>query len=348
MTPRVASAKLWVGFVTAALLGVCACAADAAAARSPPPFEAGPSPPAVLRIWGPRSMSAVIASWTVGFHKLHPEIAVEARLMGSDTAVPGLYSGLADIALLGRHDDVTDDNGFSRPKGYSFRRFELMNGSLDTEGESPALAVLVSRENPVSRLTLAQLAAVAGCGCESHAHPIVTWGQLGAGGAWAHKPVHLYLIDAAGGTGQYFLHVVMHDCRELDWDRVQDFQDIRRPDGASDPASAQSAAALTRDPYGIAVSTLRYAGDLKAVAVGVRASGPFVLPSQATIIAGTYPLARVTYALIDEPPGRPPASKVREFLRYALSAAGQADVTSAGGYLPLDRTSAAQQSRSLK
>jgi phosphate transport system substrate-binding protein len=71
------------------------------------PIDAG-----VLRVWGPESMADVVKSWSDGFHKVHPEIQIEPRLMGSDTAIPGLYSGLADIALLGREQNVTDDNGF--------------------------------------------------------------------------------------------------------------------------------------------------------------------------------------------------------------------------------------------
>jgi phosphate transport system substrate-binding protein len=161
-------------------VGIATMAAMSHSVRSEPePIDAG-----VLRVWGSESMADVVKSWSDGFHKVHPEIQIEPRLMGSDTAIPGLYSGLADIALLGREQNVTDDNGFSRPKGYAFTRLELLNGSLDAEDKSAALAVLVDRENPLSRLTLAQLAAVAGCPLDGTAS-IHTWGQLGATGAWA-------------------------------------------------------------------------------------------------------------------------------------------------------------------
>lgn len=296
----------------------------------------GPQGPQTLRIWGPPSMAAVVSRWASGFHRLHPEVTVEPRLMGSDTSIPGLYSGRADIALLGRRDDETDDNGFSRPKGYRFTRFELTSGSLETEGQSPALAVLVSRDNPVSKLTVAQLRRIAACSCGPNAATPLTWGELGARGAWAGRPVHLYLMDIDSGTGAYFLRAVTGGNAALDWSRVREFHDARGVDGSRQSAAALAAAALRRDPGGIAVSDARYArAGAKLVAVAARSGGPFLLPTADSIIAGSYPLARKTYAFVDRPPGKAIPRVVGQFLRYVLSARGQADVRKAGGYLPL-------------
>jgi phosphate transport system substrate-binding protein len=307
-----------------------------ATATDPRHRPAAAHTPGALRIWGPPAMAAVLARWASGFHRLHPDLTVEPRLAGSDTAIPGLYSGRADIALLGRRDDETDDNGFSRPKGYRFTRLELMNGSLETEGQSPALAVLVSRDNPLSRLTVAQLRRVAGCSCGPNAAAPLTWGELGAAGDWAIRPVHLYLMDIDSGTGAYFLNAVMGGSAALAWSRVREFDDARSVDGSMQTAAAFTAAALRRDPDGIAVSNARYAGTgLKLVAIGARNGGPFVLPSRESIIAGSYPLARAAYAFIDRAPGQPSDPRVDQFLQYVLSPAGQAAVRRTSGYLPL-------------
>ena len=299
--------------------------------------EAGAQTPGALRIWGPPAMAAVVERWASGFHQLHPEVTVEPRLMGSDTAIPGLYSGEADIALLGRSDDETDDNGFSRPKGYRFTRLELMNGSLETEGQSAALAVLVSRGNPVSRLTVPQIRLVAGCSCGAGAAAPLTWGELGARGTWARRPVHLYLMDIDSGTGAYFVHAVMGGSAALDWSRVREFHDVRSADGSRQTAAALAAAAVRHDPDGIAVSSARYAHTgLKLVAIAARNGGPFVLPTRNSIITGAYPLGRRVYAFVDRAPGKPVEPRVGQFLQYVLSPAGQADVKQAGGgYLPL-------------
>jgi phosphate transport system substrate-binding protein len=307
--------------------------------------EASDSPsPHALRIWGPPAMRAVVERWATGFHRLHPELTIEPRLMGSDTAIPGLYSGRAEIALLGRRDDETDDNGFSRPKGYRFTRLALMSGSLEAEGQSPALAVLVSGGNPVSRLTLGQLRRIAGCSCAPDAATALTWGELGAQGAWANRPVHLYLMDIDSGTGAYFLSAVMGGSAALDWSRVREFHDVRSVDGSKQTAAALAAAALRQDPGGIAVSNVRYArSGLKLLAIAARSDGPFILPSRSSIVAGTYPLARKAYAFIDRAPGRPIDPRVLEFLQYVLGPAGQADVRQVAGYLPLAASARAEE-----
>ena len=293
--------------------------------------------PGALRIWGPPAMTAVLERWASGFHQLHPEVIVEPRLMGSDTAIPGLYSGQADIALLGRGADETDDNGFSRPKGYRFTRLELMNGSLDTEGRSAALAVLVSHGNPLSRLTVAQVRRIAGCSCGPGAAGPLTWGELGARGAWRTRPVHLYLMDIDSGTGAYFVRAVMGGSAALDWSRVREFHDVRGADGTRQTAAALAAAAVRHDPDGIAISNVRYARTgLKLMAIAARTAGPFVLPTRNSIITGAYPLGRRVYAFIDRAPGKPIEPRVSQFLEYVLSPAGQADVKQAGGgYLAL-------------
>ncbi|HEV2271064.1 MAG TPA: substrate-binding domain-containing protein [Steroidobacteraceae bacterium] len=305
-----------------------------------PAMEVRPAPaaptPGVLRVWGPPAMAAVVARWASGFHRLHPGLTVAPRLVGSDTAIPGLYSGRADIALLGRRDDGTDDNGFSRPKGYRFTSFKLMNGSLATPGQSPALAVLVSRDNPLSRLTVGEVRRIASCSCGPDAATALTWGELGAKGDWASRPVHLYLMNIDSGTGAYFLRAVMGGSAALDWQRVREFDDTRGVDGSMQTAAAFAAAALRRDPDGIAVSNARYAGaGLKLLAIAARSPGPFVLPSRESIVAGRYPLARGAYAFIDRAPGKAMDPRVQQFLQYVLSPAGQADVRRAGGYLPL-------------
>jgi phosphate transport system substrate-binding protein len=280
-------------------------------------------------------MADVVKGWSDGFHRVHPEIQIEPRLMGSDTAIPGLYSGLADIALLDREENVTDTNGFSRPKGYPFTRFELLNGSLDVEDKSAALAVLVNRENPLSTITLTQLAAVAGCSHDGM-RSIHTWGQLGATGVWSTRRVRLYLYDTESGTGAFFLHAVLNGSHKINWSQVRDFKDLKRADGSSYRASQQIVDALARDPYGLAVSNLRYAaGRTKALALSVQDGGPFVLPTRESVIDHTYPLARGTYVFIDRRPGSAIDPRVKEFLRYALSPDGQADALRDHGYLPL-------------
>jgi phosphate transport system substrate-binding protein len=93
---------------------------------------------------------------------------------------------------------------------------------------------------------------------------------------------------------------------------------------------------LARDPHGLAVSNVRYAGGrTKVLALSAQDGGPFVLPTRESVFDHTYPLARSAYAFIDRRPGSAIDPQVKEFLRYALSADGQANVLRDHGYLPL-------------
>ena len=291
-----------------------------------------------IRIWGHDAMQGVAKNWEQGFARFHPDVKLEMKLMGSATAMPGLYSGNADIALLGRENNITDDNGFLRPKQYKPTRFELANGSLDADGKAAALAVFVHKDNPLTRLTLAQLDAIFGCEHLRGPADIRTWGELGLGGEWADKPIRLYAWDAATGTGTYFQRVVMRGSRKMNWRNLREYRSAR-----------EIIEGLQGDRYGMAVSSLRYANPgVKALALATDESGPYVEATRETVIARTYPLARRTYAFVDQPPGMPLDPKVKEFLRYALSREGQADVAREGDYLPLDAAVLAEQRRELE
>lgn len=318
------------------------------AAESAPAFEAARSLAGTIRIWGPANMAALARHWAEGFQRVQPGVKVELNLLGSDTAIPGLYSGRADLAFLGRENNLTDDNGFFRPMQYKPERFELTTGSLDMPGKTNALVVFVHRDNPLAQLTLAQLDAIFGHERRRGApRNIRTWGDLGLAGEWADRPVNLYGYDAETGTGQFFLKAVLGGSRKMNWENLREFKNLRRPDGSISTAAEQSLDALRPDRFGLAVSSVRFTSpELKAVALAADEAGPYFHATKEALIARQYPLARVTYAFINRPPGSAIDPKVREFLRYIFSREGQADIVREGGYLPLnDDTLAAQRQR---
>lgn len=327
-------------------------------AQSPAPtFTPGPPSPGTIRIWGDEYMSSVVQAWEAGFAAFHPEIKFEVHLMGTATAMPAIYGGVADLALLGRESNTTDNDGFLHSLQYKPMSFELMTGSLDVPRKAPALVLYVHRGNPLAHISLAQLEGAFGCPggrAGTHVHAITTWGDLGLGGEWRDRPVHLYGYDAETGTGLFFSRVVLHGSRKRNWASLREFKDIDRPDGSRYDAGQQIVDALSRDPYGLAVSTLRYATpEVKALAVGVAAADGaepkhFYAATAQTVIDGTYPLARMTYAFVNQPPGQPMNAKVREFLRYVFSREGQADVAGTHGYLPLREGLRAAQIEKLR
>ena len=262
--------------------------------------------------------------------------------MGTDTAMPGLYGGIADLALFGRESNASERDGFLHSLQYKPLQLHLMTGSLDVPGMSYAPVLFVHKDNPLEKLTLEQTDAVFGCG-QLGVIAARTWGDLGLGGEWKDKPIHVYGLDMESGTGTFFLHALQGDSKKMNWAIVREFSDGRRTDGTSDEAAEQTMDALLRDRYGLAVSSLRYAGS-EAKALAVAAGGQvYVRATRKTLIDGSYPLARLTYVFVNQPPGKPVPPLVKEFLRFVYSDEGRKVVSDSHGFLPLTQADAVRQ-----
>lgn len=307
-------------------------------------FVPHPVPAGTLRIWGDTYMSSVVLAWEDHFRRYHPDVQFETQLMGTDTAMPGLYTGKADIALSGRESNTTENDGFLHTLQYRPLRLRLMTGSLDVPGKSYAPVLFVHKDNPLEKLTLAQVDSIFGCGQPGQNAPARTWGDLGLDGEWKDKPIHVYAFDLASGTGTFFLHALQGDSKKMNWEIIHEFSDERRPDGTSYEAGEQTMDALQRDDYGLAVSSLRYTNsNVKALALAAAKESQYVHASRETLISGAYPLTRMTYAFVNQPPGQPVPTLVKEFLRFVYSDEGQKVVSESQGFLPLTRQDAAQQ-----
>jgi phosphate transport system substrate-binding protein len=303
-----------------------------------------------IRIWGDEHMADVTKYWAEGFRKFHPQIKFETRLVGSGAAMPGIYHNVADLALLGRESDITDDNGFFKSVGgYNPLRLELMGGSLDVPGKSSAHVIFAHKDNPLSKLTVAQLDAIFGHEHRRGLNNIRTWGELGLTGEWKDQAIKLYGYDIESEDGLYFMRTVLADSRKLNWDNLREFTDIRNPDGSLLESGQQIIDALQKDRYGLAVSNMRYANSrVKAIAIAECESAPYYHADEKSLISRKYPLARKTYAFLNRRPGESLDPRIKEFLRYALSFQGQRDVVRDHGYLPLGSEVLSEQLHKLK
>ena len=343
MTPRRRSHYLGaLCFASLAASGVLAQAPSAA-------FDPHAVPAGTLRIWGDTYMSSVVLAWEEHFRRYHPDVQFVNQLMGTDTAMPGLYGGVADLALFGRESNGAESDGFLHSLQYKPLQLRLMAGSLDAPGKSYAPVLFVRKGNPLDRLTVAQADALFGCGQPGQSAPARTWGDLGLGGEWKDKPIHLYAFDMESGTGVFFLRKLQGESKKMNWEIIREFSDGRHADGTAYEAGEQTMDALKTDPYGLAVSGLQYAdGDVKPLALAAAAGSPYVYATQGTVIDGTYPLARMTYAFVNQPPGGSVPPLIKEFLRFVYSNEGRKVVLDSQGFLPLTKDDASQQLTSIR
>jgi phosphate transport system substrate-binding protein len=219
-----------------------------------------------------------------------------------------------------------------------------MTGSLDALSKSYALVLFVHKDNPLEKLTLAQIDLIFGCGQPGQSAPERTWGDVGLGGEWKDKPIRLYTFNTESGTGLFLQHKLQGESRKMNWAVIREFPDTRRTDGTSYEAGEQTMDALLRDRYGLAVSSLRYANSsVKTVALAATSGSAYVQASRETLIDGTYPLTRMTYAFVNQPPGQSVSPLVKEFLRFVYSEEGQGMIEESRGFLPLTKEDAAKQ-----
>lgn len=306
------------------------------------PYQPPVNSTKTIRLWGNRHMDGLARAWASAYGAMHPEISFNICLLGNGTAMPALYLGRADLVFFGRDPIVTDRDAFNHVMKYDPLRIELATGSLGTPGKSPALALFVHRDNPLSRLTLAQVDAIF-----SHLRrrgapaPILTWDQLGLTGEWAGQPIRIYADDTQSMAALFFQRVALENSRMMNWDHFTEFRDLRDADGRTTEAAAQSMAALSRDRFGLAVAHLGYLGpQVKPLALAREAGDEYCLPTVETLVSRRYPLTRTILAFANQPPGQPLDPKVSDFLRFILGPDGQRVLAMDGQYLPLSAEAA--------
>ena len=347
-------------FFQSATIGLVLLAATASHARDLsdlPSYRAQFQVTGMLRSRGNEHMSALMQRWEQGFKRYHPGVQFEDTLKGSSSGMYGLEMRTADMALMGRPINPFERYG-TYERGWVYPiEVEVATGAVAAPHRSPAVAIFVHQDNPLTKLTMRQLDGIFGAersggwtalswndkaarGPEGN---IRSWGQLGVTGPLANQPIHVY-GPPNRGAGE----VSVFESRVFGGARIWN-EDLREY-----ADRAQMIAALSHDPLGIAYAALGQGTPaVKALALASTAEGPFVALTAATAANRSYPLTRAVYIYytIDDPKTEITATRgdprVKEFLRYILSREGQRDVLREGSYLPLTRTVVAEQLRKM-
>jgi phosphate transport system substrate-binding protein len=328
------------------VLVLCVLAVRAQSVGSPPRYQAEPKVDGVIRIWGDEQMETVMKRWQSGFRKQHPSVRFETKLLGTGTGMAGLYSGVADIAVLGRDATSSEVMAFEWVFKYKPQSVQVATGSLDVPGKTFAIGVLVNKDNPLTKLTLTQLDAIFGTEHRRGARNIRTWGDLGLMGEWKDKPINVYGYDTETNTGSFFKRAVLNGSDKWNCD-LREFADSKQPNGSQLDAGQRISEALAHDRYGIAYGNLRYVDrQVKPVALSLTDEGPFYEATKENLIQRKYPLTRAVSFYVNRAPGQPLDPKVKEFLRYILSQEGQQEVGQDRDFMKL--SDAREQLRKLE
>lgn len=269
-----------------------------------------------LKSVGSDTMAHEMQLWVDGFKQFYPSIQIDIEARGSNTAPPALLSGDAQLGPMSRQMTPDEMNVFVAKYGYK------PTGVLVAVD---ALAIYVNKKNPINCLSMEQLERIFSADPRSEGGvSATTWGDLGATGEWASKPIVLHSRNSLSGTYKFFRLNVLGG---------RDFKNnITLSDGSGGVVSS-----VGKDPYAIGYSGIGYRTDeVKAIPIKGDASPACLDPSFENTYTRKYPLARGLYVYVLKDPKTPLDSLSGEFVKYILSSDGQARAKQ-GGYYPITR-----------
>lgn len=279
------------------LLMGCGRSAGAAAVSSP-------SAQQTIQNKGSDTLVNVALAWAEAYREIRPDVSIAVTGGGSGTGIASLINGTVDLANASR---AMKSNEIEEARGKGIEPIEH-TVAID------ALAIILHLDNPVSELTIDQLADI-------YTGRITNWAEVGGNDA----RIVLLSRETNSGTHVYFLEEVVRRGDPTN-------KDIFAPQTLLMPSSVGITSEIRRNPNAIGYDGLGYvdAAHEKIVAIADTAAGPFVLPTVETAASGEYTLSRDLYMYT----AGEPTGAVGEFLAWILGSQGQSIVTQLG-FVPL-------------
>jgi phosphate transport system substrate-binding protein len=242
-------------------------------------------------------------AWAEAYRDIDPGLSIAVTGGGSGTGIAALINGTVDIANASRQmkDDEIDA---ARENGVD---------PVEHVVAIDALAVIVHLDNPVSQLTIDQLADI-------FSGRVSNWQAVGGHDA----PIVILSRETNSGTHVYFLEEVV---RKGDEENA----DIFAPQTLLMPSSFGIISELRRNPNAIGYDGLGYVTEHeKVIAVARDEQSPYILPSAETGANGSYPISRGLYMYT----AGQPTGVIADYINWIQGQAGQTIVADLG-FVPL-------------
>jgi phosphate transport system substrate-binding protein len=244
--------------------------------------------------------------------------------------MPALTAGATAFAPLTRDMWPGDRSAFRQVHGYDATAIRIgYNGHGPRPPNKTPPAVYVHAANPLPGLSMAQLGRIFTAGAPRG--DINLWSQLGLEGDYAQRRIHAYGLRDDGGfaTGMRIARLGGRPFA-IKYEALRDREAVIK--------------AVAADPYGIAllgwIDAAKTSGMVKVLPLAFDDGGAHHGPSYDEVRRGEYPLSAAVQFYVNRAPGKPLDPLVREYLRLALSAEGQAILErqrdTEEGYVPLD------------
>jgi phosphate transport system substrate-binding protein len=256
-----------------------------------------------IQVKGSDTMVNLGQAWAEKYMEQDTDHFIAVTGGGSGVGLSSLISGTCDIAMSSRNIKEKE-MALARQKGVNPHEIKA---ALD------GLAVVVHPDNPITRLTLDQLAAV-------FSGKITNWKDLGG----KDEAIVLLSREVNSGTHVYFKE---HVLRRNDPDSREEFAP-----GALMLSSSQAIAdEIAGNPAAIGYYGMGYISKKqKPLAVAKDGNSEYEAPTIENVINGKYPISRPLFLYTNgEPEGL-----VKQFVAFALSKEGQ-EIVLATDFVPV-------------
>ncbi|MDD5116546.1 MAG: phosphate ABC transporter substrate-binding protein [Candidatus Omnitrophica bacterium] len=258
-----------------------------------------------IQMKGSDTMVNLCQSWAEQYMEKDPQAFIAVTGGGSGTGLSSLISGTCDIAASSRN---IKDKEIALAKQKGINPYEI-KVALD------GLAVVVNPQNPVSSLTVDQLAGI-------FTGKISNWKEVGG----KDQKIVILSREVNSGTHVYFKE---HVLRKNDPAGKEEFA----PQSLLLSSSQAIADEVAGNPSAIGYYGMGYISDKqKAIAVAGKEGAEYVSPTIDNVLSGKYPISRPLFFYTNgEPQGL-----VKKFIDYDLSKEGQ-DIVIKTDFVPVKK-----------
>jgi len=287
---------LWSGFLALVFLVACNSGSQDAATKN----SASKTEARYLTVKGSDTMVHLVSTWAEAFMKIQAGSEISVTGGGSGTGIAALINGTTDICAASR--------------GIKKKEKKLATGRGITPVEIPVardgIVVIVNRENAVSELSIEQIGSI-------FSGTVTNWQELGG----PDLPILVLSRESSSGTFVFFQEHVLN---KADYTVHARFL----------PGTSAVVQAVTADRGAIGYVGLGFAAEggegIKSLRVKAGPDSPAIEPSEASVQAGAYAIARPLYFYTNGAA----AGLIKEFIDFCLGPEGQ-KIVHETGYVPV-------------
>ncbi|MBK7987332.1 MAG: phosphate ABC transporter substrate-binding protein [Ignavibacteria bacterium] len=256
-------------------------------------------PKKTITIKGSDTMVILCQRWSEKYSEKNQNVQFQVTGGGSGTGIAALINGTTDICASSRP---------IKPAEVEQLKTKFNTKGIEVKVARDGLSIYVHKSNPVKKLTIEQVMKI-------FTGKTTNWKELGG----PDKKIMLYSRENNSGTYEFFKEHVLNK---------QDF-DAR---AQHMPGTAAVVNAVAKDVNGIGYGGAAYGKDIKELAIASGAGKEYVIPNEANILSGKYPISRFLYFYLKERP----QNEMKAFIDWVIAKDGQ-KVVNEVGYFPIKK-----------